>query len=330
MLRADGSQHIGLGHVVRSMALGRELARLGASVEVWGSAVDQAKSLARSFSDLSTLDFGMPDGSFRQVPKILSFEPDIVVVDGYHFEPAFFKELDTKKIPYCVIDDNGETSAENPRLLINQNPSASAEIYGERFSGATLLLGLSYALLRSEVRELAQSDSQVAQFSEKVFVSLGGSDPRHLTLGICELLVGCGLMVTVAVGPGFNQPEKLRCELASTDGVEVVSGAEALRAMAASSVSVVAAGSTLWEANALRKPVIGLIVADNQAKPARRAQELGLIQFSLDLRDTTDLEAVQEKLCSAVEQARHHPTIMPLAEACGAVQVAKRILAEVV
>jgi Spore coat polysaccharide biosynthesis protein, predicted glycosyltransferase len=185
LLRADGAQSIGMGHVVRTLALARELLDVGTEVEVWGSQVERGRSFAPSFGAIPIKETTLPNGGRSEIPRIRRFNPDLVVADGYHFSPEFFRALDTYGIDYGVVDDNGETKATAPKLVVNPNPSFSQCEYLSRFPSAQLLLGLDYALIRREIRE-ASSLQSIDEGS--VFLSLGGTDVLGMTPQIIDCL----------------------------------------------------------------------------------------------------------------------------------------------
>jgi spore coat polysaccharide biosynthesis predicted glycosyltransferase SpsG len=60
--------------------------------------------------------------------------------------------------------------------------------------------------------------------------------------------------------------------------------ADYITELASSSLAILAAGSSLWEAAALGVPSIGLIVADNQIGASVGAEHFG-ISISLDVRN---------------------------------------------
>jgi len=282
LIRADGSSSIGLGHVVRSFVLARELHDLGVDVEVWGSSVLDGKALAESFQLVKSRDFHRPLGGASQVDEVLSFNPDLVVIDGYHFEKEFFDALDQQDIPYGVIDDNGETEAAFPLFVVNQNPSADRSMYKDRFPQSALYLGLDYALIRQEVLEARRREAVVPGTA---LVSMGGSDPLNLTVRLVEALASDGWEVTAALGPAFRDTVDIGEQMAGLVGARTVSSDQMTDEMARAEICVLAAGSTLWEANVLAKPTVAIIVADNQVVPTQKALERGMLVGALDARN---------------------------------------------
>ena len=289
VLRADASGLIGVGHVMRSLALGEALHDAGfdavlASVDLPASMREEAHKCGITVVDLQCDAFGSDDAL-----ATLSLNGAVLVVDGYKFEREFFSELEDRATNFVVIDDNVETKALAPSVVINQNPHATAEMYSHLLGNPKLLLGLQYALLRREVREaIKQSINPVAG---KVFVAMGGSDFLQLTSPIVDGLKDLDIEICVAVGPTNSQRQQIEETVRSIPRARVILQADYITELASSSMAILAAGSSLWEAAALGVPSIGLIVAENQIGASVGAEHCG-ISLSLDARNGLHVESV--------------------------------------
>ena len=289
VLRADASDLIGVGHVMRSLALGEALLDAGfdvvlASVELPAGMREEARKCGISVVDLQCEPFGSADAL-----ATLSLNGAVLVVDGYKFEREFFAELENRATNFVVIDDNVETKALAPSVVINQNPHATAEMYAHLSGNPKLLLGFQYALLRREVREATkQSINTVAG---KVFVAMGGSDFLKLTSPIVDGLKDLDIELCVAVGPTNSQRKQIENVVQSLPRARVIHQADYITELASSSLAILAAGSSLWEAAALGVPSIGLIVADNQIGASVGAEHCG-ISLSLDVRSGLHKESI--------------------------------------
>ena len=289
VLRADASDLIGVGHVMRSLALGEAL--LDAGFDVMLAAVDlpagmreEAHKCGITVVDLQCVPFGSDDAL-----ATLSLNGAVLVIDGYKFEREFFEILENQATHFAVIDDNVETKALAPSVVINQNPHATPEMYAHLSSTPQLLLGLQYALLRREVREATkQSINPVAR---KVFVAMGGSDFLQLTSPIVNGLKDLDIEICVAIGPTNGQRQQIEETVKSIPRARVIAQVDYITELASSSLAILAAGSSLWEAAALGVPSIGLIVADNQIGASVGAEHCG-ISISLDVRNGLHNESI--------------------------------------
>jgi UDP-2,4-diacetamido-2,4,6-trideoxy-beta-L-altropyranose hydrolase len=144
-------------------------------------------------------------------------------------------------------------------------------------------------LLRREVREATkQSINPVAG---KVFVAMGGSDFLQLTSPIVDGLKDLDIAIFVAIGPTNSQRQQIEETVKSIPRARVIIQANYITELASSSLAILAAGSSLWEAAALGVPSIGLIVADNQLGLANASQESGF-SVVFDLRAKFSIEEI--------------------------------------
>ena len=322
LLRADGSESIGLGHLVRSMVLARALSDLGALVQVWGHSAERARSLLKSTPPVVVRELPEATGGSAQVVEIVQFQPDLVLVDGYHFQPDFFAALDAARISYGVIDDNGETNALNPRVLINYSLGADGLGYRERFPDSLALLGSSYFILRDELRHLiGSSEKQEAS----VVVSLGGSARVQLLRTV--LLSIPEKFSQVVCAPGTSRELESLKEITASEpySCKAVSPADFITALSKSKYAIVAGGNSLWEALVLKNSVFAMVIAENQLPPVLAAFEAGYLAGWCDMRHPGSAIGLKSQLTASFNEDRLRAT--PQIPMDGAQQIASEIVA---
>jgi UDP-2,4-diacetamido-2,4,6-trideoxy-beta-L-altropyranose hydrolase len=254
---------------MRSLALGEGLVELGWKVALASSGAPAAVIKAAEAASIDHHQIGGPSGAGQDAERVVSLRPDLVVVDGYHFDISFYRTLAMLRCAHAVIDDNSETEAVEPILIVNQNPHAQASMYAQ-FPKATLLLGLRFALLRRAVREIGPGEPQ-ERIRPHVLISIGGSDPLDLTIPIAREVAQMDVDLGVAIGPSNCRGNEIRGMVATIDNASVVDPGAYATELAASDCAIVGAGTTLWEAAYLGVPTIGLIVAENQHSSSRAA-----------------------------------------------------------
>ena len=293
VLRADASSSIGVGHVMRSLSLGEALLDEGFGVELLSfELAPSLQSLATSCG-IEVVELLCAPRSSEDAQFVLERNADIVVVDGYEFSREFFAAIEQSDTPFAVIDDNAETNAQSPHAVINQNPHASESLYAHMQGTPKLLLGLQYAMVRKEVREVAAMHLPTRE--GEVFVAMGGADFLGLTAPIVEALAETGLQIRVAVGHANTQREPVQ-KLAEQHGhVTLIEQDDYVSSLASAHVAVLAAGSSLWEACAVGTPSIGLVVVDNQIASANAAAKLGFTRV-IDCRKSFSVEAVKREI----------------------------------
>ena len=293
VLRADASSSIGVGHVMRSLSLGEALLDEGFGVELVSCGLAPSLQSLATSCGIEVVEPSCAPRSSEDAQFVLERNAAIVVVDGYEFSRDFFAALEASNTTFAVIDDNAETKAQSPDAVINQNPHASESLYAHMQGTPKLLLGLQYAMVRKEVREVAAMHLPTRE--GEVFVAMGGADFLGLTAPIVEALVETGLQIRVAVGHANTQREHVQ-KLADQHGhVTLIEQQDYVSSLASAHVAVLAAGSSLWEACAVGTPSIGLVVADNQIASANAAAKLGFTRV-IDCRKSFSVEAVKREI----------------------------------
>ena len=299
VVRADSSKTMGFGHITRSLTLARALQDAGADVIAVGQGMTEGTAISPSFVS----DHFIESPALKQsggVGQLLDLHPDGVVTDGYHFSKSFFEQLDEASIPYAVIDDNGETKAINPLVVHNQNPHANRELYGTFINEPKFLLGLDYALLRPEVFALV---TKPLKKNGRIVVSLGGTDFADLTVPIITALAEAGH--NVAVNERFREKLiGLTSETGDSRKIEFFPSSMFLESLASADLAVLGAGTSLWEANTLGTPTIGVIVADNQIIPALTGFSEGYVDVVINSLGAHSMESKVSEVEAAAAQLR--------------------------
>ena len=297
VLRADASSSIGVGHVMRSLSLGEALLDEGFGVELVSfELAPSLQSLATSCG-VEVVELSCAPRSSEDAQFVLQRNANIVVVDGYEFSREFFAGLEASSTPFAIIDDNAETNAQSPSAVINQNPHASASMYAHLQGEPKMLLGLQYAMVRKEVREVAAMNLPIHE--GEVFVAMGGADFLGLTAPLVEALAETGLQIRVAVGHANTQRAHIQKLADQLGNVTLIEQQDYVSSLASAHVAVLAAGSSLWEACAVGTPSIGLVVADNQFASANAAKKLGFTRV-VDCRVRFNVDAVLNEVQACI------------------------------
>jgi UDP-2,4-diacetamido-2,4,6-trideoxy-beta-L-altropyranose hydrolase len=274
VVRADASEEIGIGHVVRSLALGKELRARGWTVVLVTRELptDLLERVRTASVEIEFLE--QPPCHTDEATQIIGLDPELVVSDSYRLQSHFFEALRGSGTLLCLVDDNGENDHSLVDVVVNQNPSARFVGYGPGSRGPQLLLGLGYALVRDEI-VAERREPAALRGDSTVFVSMGGSDPLHLCEPLVEYFGHLAIPTAVAVGPATADRRALVQRLERAAHVTVVPEAEFARSLATAQVAVIGAGTTMWEAACLGVPSFSVVVAGNQTRPSSAAESLG-------------------------------------------------------
>lgn len=252
-LRAEAGPAIGLGHAMRSLALGQALIAAGHQVS-WkssplpGSLPQRLEKLGIAWSTESAA-------------------ADAVVFDGYHFSPA---ESAACSVPVLTVDDAAPPLVDrHPAAAIVLNPNLHAAAAAPPRSNGQWLLGPRFALLRPEFHGVQAGPIRTVQ---QVIVTLGGADPDGRTAAVAAAVRRALPTAEIQVIAGAANPRLAQlCQDCSVVGAQVlVDVANMATTLASADVVVTAAGSTVLELLALGVPCIAMAIADNQGPVARR------------------------------------------------------------
>jgi UDP-2,4-diacetamido-2,4,6-trideoxy-beta-L-altropyranose hydrolase len=275
VFRADGNAQIGLGHLVRLLALANQLRGLAPGtflVREPTAAVQQL--LAADGWAVQPLPAPQPADWLAEADWLARhvLQPsDVLVLDGYEFGADYQRRLRASGCGLVYIDDLRAWPVVAD-VLINHSPGVAATDY-QAAATTRFLLGPAFSLLRQPFLAGATLPQPPAAIASAL-VCFGGADPLRLTLRTLEALrVVPGLrQLGVLLGSAYGEAAALE-ELAAAPGAPIVlyrnvaAGplADLLRAY---DVAVVPASTVLIEALVLGRPALTGYYADNQRELA--------------------------------------------------------------
>lgn len=278
LVRADASAAIGVGHVMRCLALAQALDDLGGGAATFAMHDPPAGIVARLAEEgvgLAELDDPGDAGATAALAARIGAR--WVVVDGYGFGAPFESVLRDRGLRVLAIDDRASAPGHAADVILDQNLGATAATYQD---GPRLLLGPRYALLRREFRVWTPPPRAAPDTARRVLVSLGGGDPENVTALVLDglALVPTPLEVVVLVGAANPHRTALQARAGELGhAVEVVVDARDMpERMAWADLAVTAAGGTSWELARCGTPQIAIVIADNQAPVAAALSAAGV------------------------------------------------------
>jgi UDP-2,4-diacetamido-2,4,6-trideoxy-beta-L-altropyranose hydrolase len=297
VVRADAGLKIGTGHVMRCLALAQSWRDGGGDVIfALAQSTPALDDLLRSAGIGVVAIEGTPGSSedARDTIRIAQgCDADWFVVDGYHFDSAYQKLLQSFR-PLLTIDDNGLLDYYAGDLVLNQNAHACASMYAHRAPNTKLLLGPRYALLRDEFAGCRDWVREIPERGSHLLLTVGGSDAGNFAPRILSLLAECGeggLQIRVVVGGSAENADAVDAIVTKSFPGRGSSGRlspariEVLRdvrnmapLMAWADLAISGAGTTSWEMCAMGLPAILVVVAENQKFIAEKLAALGAVE----------------------------------------------------
>jgi UDP-2,4-diacetamido-2,4,6-trideoxy-beta-L-altropyranose hydrolase len=283
LIRADAGADIGMGHVMRCLALAQGWIDRGGAV-VWATVTDTPTVSARLRAEgieVVAMTGRTRDEDARELAKLARSSGAVaLVIDGYHFDGAYQERVRTSGARVIVIDDHGHAGRYCADVVIDQNVGADERVYADRAAGTELLLGARYVLLRREFGAWRHWRRDVADRAREVLVTFGGSDPCNLTLAVLRVVAGeevHDIRFTVVVGPANPYRGQIEAVAAARRDISLAVGvADLAPLMASCDMAIAAAGAVAWELAFMGVPSLVTPVAENQQPIAERLAVAGV------------------------------------------------------
>lgn len=271
LFRADGNAQIGLGHVMRCLALARMLT----GEFSMRFAITEPSADIRTLLETAGLSVVSLPNARHEVEFLAIIEPEeIVVLDGYSFGEDFQQSARSRAKKLVFIDDlvAGHQVAD---VVINHAGSVSEADYDAE-AYTQFCLGPLYALLRPEF--LRPEGFSKPPADSPIFVSLGGADPQNTSRTVLEAIQQTDdtLPVHLVLGPFHPNRAALsavRSQLPNLTILENLSADEMVNELQQCSLAITACSTVSYEVCAVNRPLIAIVTADNQARLAQFLSE---------------------------------------------------------
>jgi UDP-2,4-diacetamido-2,4,6-trideoxy-beta-L-altropyranose hydrolase len=290
LFRCAGSAELGLGHVMRAVALAQAARSAGGRVTFVMPADGVASAIPERYGfqvEQIASDLG-PEAEAATIVAAASGDA-WVVVDGYALGDRV-RLLRRRGLRVCLVDDAPEGMAAGADADLRIRPGVGLQADAPR-----ALCGPRYAPLRAEFRRarlaavVASRPSQPA----RLVILTGGGDVGRLLGRVLDVLawaVGTlpPLEILAVLGPSAPEPASdAVAALSDRMPIEIVRAPRDLIArLVGATLAITAAGTTALELLCLGVPPLMVTVVDNQAGVGSRIAGLGA---GIDLGAPADL-----------------------------------------
>ncbi|PUU87598.1 UDP-2,4-diacetamido-2,4,6-trideoxy-beta-L-altropyranose hydrolase [Halanaerobium sp.] len=300
-LRVDGGKNIGMGHIMRSMALANDLKKDEEVDRVFyitkndPSAVNKLKE---NEFEVITLDKDLSYGEeIEKVKEIIKKEEvNKLITDSYDIDQHYLIEM--RKVVYKLVTIHDYAPFAFPsHAVINGNVYAEDLDYESLYGDTEFRLGTDYLLLREEFRKLPEIE--VRDKVQNILVTVGGYDLRNLTPKIIKALNSIyfdgiddkyldkeNLHIDIVIGPSFDNVDQILAEVENSNldislnfNVKKMSNL-----MIKSDMAISSGGSTLYELAVTKTPALVLLQADNQVRVAEKLDGKSIINLEYEHR----------------------------------------------
>jgi UDP-2,4-diacetamido-2,4,6-trideoxy-beta-L-altropyranose hydrolase len=337
-IRADATPDIGTGHLMRTLALAHAWREQAGDVIFVSCCRSRGlhgrmAAVARKVVDLDQVH---PDpGDWKKTARVIGAEPAAwVVVDGYHFDGGYHKNIRALGKRLLVIDDMAHLDHYEADIVLNQNIDAAGRTYATA-AFTRLLLGTRYILLRPEFVARTPRQGSITGPARRLLVTLGGADSDNVTLTVMralETINSNALEALIVVGSANPHHRQIRDAAGrSRLPMRVVENApDMAELMAWADVAVSAGGSTCWELAYMGVPTLAITMAENQLAVVEGLARTGAIVklgWHHDLSAAELAQAIQDLVSDVAARTRMQGCGRTLVDGMGAKRVIKEMMA---
>ncbi|WP_421304556.1 UDP-2,4-diacetamido-2,4,6-trideoxy-beta-L-altropyranose hydrolase [Aeromonas veronii] len=293
--RLDAGAEIGLGHLMRCLAIADRLKTAGAECHFL------CHQLPAHLLPLLQSHQHHPLCALDDAGPLPTLRPEWLVCDHYQIDRQIEQTLAIHCGQLLVIDDLADRP-HHGQLLLDQGPLRSTADYQSLApADCRLLLGTDYALLRPAYRQLARQ--KVSQW-QRGLICFGGADPA----GACLITLNSlarqpwartirWTLVAGGANPFWPELEQRVAELADLDLVLLRQSDQMADLMSRHDFAIGAAGGMTWERACLGLPTLAVPIVDNQ-----QFNDEVIARFQLAERLTLSELAEPERLMQALQR----------------------------
>ncbi len=308
LFRADGNDQIGLGHIMRCLALANIL---NGQYSMRFAIADPTPDVLALLEQVGLTVIPLPAPLDERTFLDEIGPNEIVVLDGYSFDESFQKQIRARAQKLVFIDDllAGHQVAD---AVINHAGGVAPTDYDvENYT--QFCLGPHYALLRPEF--LKPEGFGPLPADGPIFVSLGGADPQNTSLEVLYAIyqVDATLRVRLVLGPfhpNRTALEARRSQLPNLTILQNLSASQMVTELTQCSLAITACSTIAYEVCAVNRPLIAIVTADNQARLAQflADEKLALsVNFPTLLTRLTPIIVLDKMIKLAIQSFQFSP-----------------------
>lgn len=338
IIRADSSNVIGTGHVMRCLTLADELSQHNAEINF--ICRGEKGNLMELIEKKGYKVCRLPVGIDMETDKNLTHEilnsqptlPDWLIIDHYKIDSPWESSLREFVKKIMVIDDLADRKHDCD-LLLDQNYSSEEKRYqGLVPDNCIRLLGPDYALLRPQFLEARKHSRERSGEVKRILVFIGGADPSNQTskvLCAIKMLNMTDIATDIVIGMSNinrHEIEDIASNISNTVCHFNVDNMAEL--MESADLSIGACGTASWERCCIGLPTVVINIADNQTGIAGELLKKQAIIYSGWFEGVTGVK-ISEDLRSLIgnkEKIRQMSIkAMDLVDGLGAKRIARQI-----
>ncbi|MBT5400380.1 hypothetical protein HOL24_07555 [bacterium] len=264
LIRSDGSNDIGLGHITRCLTFANYLKKKKINSTFVTSTNEISEVVLNSGFNCIFLE---RDDEIRHLQRIsLSLNTNIIIIDTdynrvFPSKEAYYIHVDKLRDESFFIVSFDDMWSANVNSNIVVIPYLGAEKIKIRNTSSRHLLGEKYFLLRNEF--LCKPNFIVRRKIKRILITMGGSDPEKITLRAIKSIRDTNLKVKVTVLIGkFSKITRREIFALSNGNLNILHNTSNIsELMLNCDIAITNSGLTKYELSALGVPYI--VISDN-------------------------------------------------------------------
>jgi UDP-2,4-diacetamido-2,4,6-trideoxy-beta-L-altropyranose hydrolase len=297
--RTDSSSEMGIGHVMRCLALADGLSKKGwICTFLCKDHVGSAKTIIENKGYLLELlavdEFIERKGEYEKwvgstqdddakacLRLIGRHQNCVVVVDHYGLDSVWESKI-KPEVDYLIVIDDLVNRPHRCDVLIDSKYGRIEEEYRKFCNKSTIILtGTNYCLLRKEFFGLipeAKKKRGDTRNINKILINFGGSDSQGYSVKVLRILNKYfdHLNIEIIIGSSCRHINELKRNITSKTNLYVDANNVA-SIMLECDFSIGSFGGMSWERCSLGLPSFGFIAADNQNEIAQSLSDKGVV-----------------------------------------------------
>ena len=252
IIRTDGYNKIGLGHIYRTIALAN---RLNMHDILFIS--KEEHKLGIKLIKLHNFNLKQIKDEKDLCEVISAFKPEIFINDILDTRKEYIEELKKRNLFVVNFEDLGEGS-NKADLLFNA-------LYEEKKLNGNCYWGKDYYILREQF--LQKGTKEIKREINNILITYGGTDPNNYTKKILDILSELemkNLRINVILGLGYKDPENLESHVKefNMDILIKKNVNNIYKYMYEADIAFTSAGRTVYELASIGTPTI--VLAQNE------------------------------------------------------------------
>ena len=289
--RVDASKYIGIGHLMRCIALSEELNKRR----------HNCYFLIRLNDNKLIDNLKQNKISYKRIEKTATLNEDLdfvlkfsnknninwIITDYYDLNSSYCRKLKEKNYKILSVDDYAQIHYYSD-IVVNQNIGSekihfSSEIYTK------FLLGPKYVMMRDEL--LNKNNKKKIKDVQKLLITMGGSDHDNYTLKVLKSLkdLNENINVILVVGPLNPNYIKLKRFVKKMNvNIQLINSPKKISDIyLKSDIAISAGGTSCYELSYYGIPNLIITVAENQLNIAKEFDRRGISIYLGDKKEVT-------------------------------------------